>query len=288
MKRKALALTVAIFISSLLFTSVAEAQPEPPNVSTLGPPVFYNRFKSTSVVMILYPENVSSCVNPVQLSFTVAADGFFGQFGNVGVSLDGGVINSVTNFISKSAEELDYPLYWYRTTVKANVMLPTLSEGTHNATVYYGWQYLGINQRYEVDAQRTVQFNIDESPPTISRLSISNKTYNSENITLSFDVNENTSWAAYNLDNQGNVTVQGNVTLTGLSDGSHSIVVYANDTLGNMGESDTVSFTIDTLKAPTVEFFTLAMVLISTALIVVGIVLLVYFKKRKKESEDKT
>lgn len=279
------ALVVAIFISSLLFTSVVKAQSE--LGSPLGPPVFHNQYKSSTVVTILSPENSSNCVNPIQLIFTVAADGLFGQFGHVGVSVDGGVINSVTNFISKSVEETDGLSWgWYRTTVKANVMLPTLSEGHHNVTLYYGWQYQGIPEnpsleRYEVDAQRTVQFNIDESPPTISGLSISNKTYNSENITLSFDVDENISWVAYNLDNQGNVTVQGNVTLTGLSDGSHCVVVYANDTLGNMGESGTVFFTIDTPKAPTVELVTLAMVLISTALIVVGIVLFVYFKKRK-------
>jgi hypothetical protein len=279
------ALIVAIFISFLLITSVAEAQPEPPNVSTLGPPVFYH-YGSDEGVKILSPKNESKCVNPVQLSFTVEADGFFGQFGNVGVSLDGGVINSVTNFISKSVEELDYPLYWYRTTVKANVKLPTLSEGTHNITVYYGWQYQGIPEnpsleRYEVFAQRTVKFSIDESPPTISGLSISNKTYNLEDIPLNFDVDENTSWAAYNLDNQGNVTIQGNVTLTGLSDGYHSIVVYANDTLGNMGESETVFFTIDTLKTPIGEPLTPAIVLVSVILIVMGVVLLTYFKKRK-------
>jgi hypothetical protein len=280
------ALVVAIFILSLLIISVAEAQPELPNDNTLGPPVFNNQYKSTSVIMILSPENSSTIVNSVQLSFTVAADGFFGEFGHVGVSVDGGVIYSVTEFTRKSAKELDYPMYWYRTTVKANVKLPTLSDGTHNATVYYGWQYQGIPEnpsleRYEVSAQSTVQFIIDESPPTITGLSISNKTYNIENVTLSFDVDENTSWMAYNLDNQGNVTVQGNVTLTGLSDGSHSVVVYANDTLGNMGDSETIFFTIDTPKTPTGEFFIIAIVLVSVILIVIGTVLLTYFKKRK-------
>ena len=69
--------------------------------------------------------------------------------------------------------------------------------------------------------------------------------------------------------------------MTGLSDVSHIIIVYANDTLGNIGESDTAFFTIDTPKGPTVDFFTLVMMLINTTLIVVGIVLFVYFKKCK-------
>jgi uncharacterized membrane protein len=144
---------------------------------------------------------------------------------------------------------------------------------------------------------RTVQFSIDESPPTISGLSISNQTYKLEDIPLSFDVDENTSWVAYNLDNQGNVTIQGNVTLRELSDGSHSIVVYAKDSLGNMGNSETVFFTIDTPKnttpetstsaittteTPTIAEFTPAILLSVMILIVFGTGLLVYFKNRKR------
>ena len=43
-----------------------------------------------------------------------------------------------------------------------------------------------------------------------------------------------------------NVTISGNTTLTGFDDGSHYIIVYANDTAGNMGASNTVYFTVDT------------------------------------------
>lgn len=120
---------------------------------------------------------------------------------------------------------------------------------------------------------------IDASPLTISGLSISNKTYNSQDIPLNFNVDKNTSWAAYNLDNQGNETIQGNMTLTGLSNGSHSIVVYANDTLGNMGKSDTVFFTVNTLTG---EDFIPAIVLSGVIVVVVVVGLLVYFKKRKR------
>jgi hypothetical protein len=37
----------------------------------------------------------------------------------------------------------------------------------------------------------------------------------------------------------------GNTTVTNLQNGTHTIRVYANDTLGNMGQSDTVHFTIE-------------------------------------------
>jgi hypothetical protein len=397
--KKAVVLALALLIVSVLISLVVEAQPEPPNVDTLGPVVF---LPPSGSAIILSPINSTSYVNQIQLVFVVEAYGMLGQFGNVGVSIDGGVINSVTDFIDKSVVESGAE--WYKITVLASVTLPTLSEGNHTATVYYGWQYLLIPEdpslrRYEVCAHATVnftvvnadtsnvsnavsditsytkpeisisspsnmsfntnslplnftvghinplateastcysldgkdnitlssgkessiekivtpynleignlsdglhnltvyaeitywhygltsasssvQFTIDTSPPTISGLSVVNKTYDQQTIPLSFNIDENASWAAYNLDNQGNETIQGNTTLTGLSDGSHSIIIYANDTLGNMAKSDTVFFTVNT---PTIEKFIPAIALSGTIVITVAVSLLVYFKKRK-------
>ena len=39
----------------------------------------------------------------------------------------------------------------------------------------------------------------------------------------------------YSRDGQANVTIAGNMTLSDLSEGPRSIIVYANDTAGNMG-----------------------------------------------------
>ena len=88
------------------------------------------------------------------------------------------------------------------------------------------------------------------APPTITNLSIENKTYDKPFLPLAFNLNQNTSWLGYSLDNQPNETISGNVTLTDLTEGNHSLVVYANDTFGNMGKSDTISFNI-ALPAPT-------------------------------------
>ena len=403
MKRKASALTfIFALLISLLIPIVAEAQlpPEPPDVDTLGPVLLLPI--TSDKVLILSPTNsMMGYVNQIQLVFAIEAHSQHGQFGNVGVSLDGGIINCVDDFVGHISASNNRVIGY------GDVMLPTLSEGTHRATVYYGWQYLGVpeypdTKSYQVFALATVDFTvihanssnvstpvidlanarepeistssllnmtlnvnspalnftlsynypialspsvsysidgkdyitilsgkqssivdggriftpynfkidnlsdglhnltvyaeitnwyygsssdscsvqltIDTSPPAISGLSILNKTYNSQDIPLSFNLDENTSWVAYNLDNQRNSTLQGNVTLTGLSDGSHSIVVYANDTLGNMGKSDTVFFTVNTLS---VEDFISAIVLSGVIVIVVAVGLLVYFKKRK-------
>ena len=104
---------------------------------------------------------------------------------------------------------------------------------------------------------------------------LENKTYNTCDIPLSFNVDGEYSWLGYSLDNLANVTIAGNTTLTGLSDGYHSLVVYANDTSGNMGASETIYFNVE-LPFST----TLVIVSVITAA-VASICLLVYFKKRK-------
>jgi hypothetical protein len=404
MKRKASAPILALLIASFLIPLVVEAQaPEPPDVDTLGPVVF--SYQSGNVV-ILSPRNSTNYAKTIQLIFAVEATGMFGQFGNVGVSLDGGVINSVTDFIRKSVVQSGPEWYWYQTTALASITLPNLSEGAHSVTVYYGWQYLGIPenpslQRYEVFAHATVdfmvvnaeatnvsdavsdianytkpeisiasplnktfntlplplsftvsyrypiasnvaihysidgkdniaisstigsstksgeriftpynleinnlfdgshnltvyakityfhygssstsssvEFTIDTSPPTISGLSIVNKTYDTNTIPLNFTINEPASKITYSLDGEANVTITGNTTLSNLSYGTHNITVYATDAAGNKGSSETVHFII---AKPFPTVLVVAASAVSAAVIGAGI--LFYLVKIKK------
>jgi hypothetical protein len=87
------------------------------------------------------------------------------------------------------------------------------------------------------------------------------------------------------LDNQANVTVNGNCTLTGLTEGNHSIVVYANDTFGNMGKSETVAFTVakpEPEPEPLPMTFAVGAILVSA--VAIGAGPLLYFKKRKRKN----
>jgi len=119
----------------------------------------------------------------------------------------------------------------------------------------------------------------DTTPPAISIASPENKTYTTTDVPLNFTVTESVSWIAYSLDGQANVTVTGNTTLTGLSDGSHSLKVYANDTDGNAGASETIYFSVSQEAEPfPTTWIVAAIVLVA----VVGAALLVYFVKGKK------
>jgi hypothetical protein len=86
----------------------------------------------------------------------------------------------------------------------------------------------------------------DTTPPTITVVSPTNKTYSATNISLTFTLNEPTAWTRYSIDGKANVSISRKTTLPQLPDGSHSIVVYASDTAGNIGSSDIINFTIDT------------------------------------------
>jgi hypothetical protein len=78
----------------------------------------------------------------------------------------------------------------------------------------------------------------------ITIISPQNTSYDKSCIPLIFTMNKKVSWIKYSLDGKSNVTITKNTTLTGLSEGKHSIVVFAKDKFGNESKSSTVYFTI--------------------------------------------
>ncbi len=83
------------------------------------------------------------------------------------------------------------------------------------------------------------------APPIIQINSPGNDTYSK--VTLSYTVNRNPAWVGYSLDNTANVTVNGETELANLTQGEHSIILYANDSAGNMGFSNRVFFSVNSL-----------------------------------------
>lgn len=92
----------------------------------------------------------------------------------------------------------------------------------------------------------------DTTPPAISILSPQSKAYAVKDVQLAVVSSEPTSWIGYSLDGNANVTISGNKTITSLSEGEHSVIVYANDTAGNIGRSNIICFSVDTIS-PVIE-----------------------------------
>jgi hypothetical protein len=98
-----------------------------------------------------------------------------------------------------------------------------------------------VDNTYTDDMVRVVHV------PVVSVVSPENRTYVSCSVVLNFTVDEPVSWMGYSLDGLGNVTVTGNTTLTSLTEGSHHVTVFANNTAGVIGVSNTIRFAVDTV-----------------------------------------
>ena len=187
------------------------------------------------------------------------------------------------NYVEYILDEQKHLVYDKETTdLNWSTTLGGLSEGIHSLKVtascksYYVTSTSGGALYYRIYGATSDVINFTVVyPPEISILSIENKTYNTNNIPLNFEVNEPVLKIEYCLDGQGNTPIDGNETLTGLTDGLHNVTIYAIDLDGHVGISETVYFVTDT--------FSTAIVVTAFAVSVaaIGAGLLLYFKKRK-------
>ena len=285
-------LLTAAFITLLLMSATAATQliyfavanPNPFLLFTVHEgDVSPTAISKPPIILLLSPENYSQHpTNNVSFTLNVSVSGSTSTY----------TYYDSTASISPFIKEIYYKADWQPNityvepaqTVSLN--LTGIPEGNHSIVVYanewrsyhsYGnmsglWfivYYVGTN----ITGSSVIKFTIDTTSPKVSILSLENKTYNTPDVPLNFTVSESVSQVAYSLDGQKNVTVAGNTTLTGLSIGDHNLTVYVNDEAGNVGASETIYFSIfpTTLVIPSIASVT-----------VIGVSLLVYFKKRKR------
>jgi N-acetylneuraminic acid mutarotase len=137
----------------------------------------------------------------------------------------------------------------------------------------------GAFQPISAQIDQYTPFGFGTVPPAISIVSPENKTYTVSNVSLTFAVDKPVSWMGYSLDKQANVTVIGNITLTDMPNGYHNLTVYANDTSGNMGASETMYFTVALPSEP----FPTTWIAAAIVMIAIGAVaFLVYFRRIRK------
>ncbi len=129
------------------------------------------------------------------------------------------------------------------------------SDGVHvvNATANDTFNYTG--------ASLPMFYTFDKTLPSIIIITpVDNFTatyLTRTGLPLNFTANgttTNISWCGYSLDSTANVTLPAcaNTTFNVSSDGTHSIILYANDSAGNMNSSDIRYFSVDTV-APTIN-----------------------------------
>lgn len=171
----------------------------------------------------------------------------------------------------------EFPATWDYSNILINV-----PDGEHSIVIYALGQGFyatdgGLTANiFYLTAVSMVKFKIDTAPPQVSVTSPANATYSRSDIPLDFTLYENVSKVTYSLDGIVNSTYSENATLSGLVEGSHTLTVYAWDLAGNVGASETVFFSVE------VPFSTTMVIAPVVSVAVVGVGLLVYFKKRKR------
>ncbi len=106
--------------------------------------------------------------------------------------------------------------------------------------------------------------------------------YDDGNVTLEFDTVQPVVWMGYSLDGQANVTVESSSTvLSDLSNGQHNVRMFAQDKYGNIGVSETISFTV--INAPlSILFIAAAVTIFVVVLVIVGVCLFLFSRKRRR------
>lgn len=283
MKKTVLALILLVVMLPLSCYSVNEVKAE-----TLGPPSM-RVIPTTDDLVLFSPKNLIYNTHSILVNFTVAINGYIAD---VGYSLDNNEeiqrITNITQIYEEPAPDAILPPH-LRITYMVTQELSYLADGEHTITVYHGSQNNGIVPEYLVFSFAETSFSIVTPAPHLQILDVCD-VYNSSKVPLNFTIDEPASWMAYSMDKQANITLGGNITLTGLSEGSHTLVVYANDTAGNMGSSQIINFTVspETQPIPEPEPFPITLVVIAVLVIIATLALvvvilaklLVYYRKK--------
>jgi hypothetical protein len=139
---------------------------------------------------------------------------------------------------------------------------------------------------FSKNSSSSVNFVIDKVP-VVSFLSFENRTFNNSTVPLNFTIDQSVSKVTYTLDGEKTVAINGNSTLTGLSNGYHNVTIYATNEFENTGSSETVTFSIDYMPLDKEEPFPSLIVAVSAAALIMLVAGLLIFSKKRMGSQRK-
>jgi hypothetical protein len=185
--------------------------------------------------------------------------------------------------------------YYGPLSLSGDIGLENLFNGYHKVTIHAEAEYYNIGVgTYKIQSNATVGFFVDTGvAPSVSISALPE--YTASDVTLNVTTDMPVSKITYTIDEQANITVPNNapaqhfglyqysVVLTDLADGSHTLTAYAIDAMGNTGVAEK-NFTVKTSETQSLQgpFPTTLIVGAVVAATVVGLSLLLYFKKRKQ------
>jgi hypothetical protein len=263
--RKGAILTTCLVLVCLIFAFVA--WPENLALVYQDPYDAYGAYyppNPTEACIIELPHNATYTTHNITLVLTTGCHCFY-SFGRY--SLDGG------QEIGINADG-GYGTATFNTTVY-------LKDGNHTLHL----------EEYSpnLEAFATVRFTVNTSLPFITLESPQNQIYHNSTIDLNYTLADKERLdAKYSLDNKENVTVSNKLSapqLSNLTDGTHNLVVYAEDDFGNVYSVET-SFEVNTnpLIAAVAGIPVVLLVFAILAPILIAVVLQVFFKRSKSKT----
>lgn len=281
MKRTALALTLvlALLLSALAGQSDSVARANPYYITEVPPP----EGTEPPTISVTSPLNNSAFAsNNLSIAFKVSISKGTSSIEDVYYEVDWKEGNISVYTYGTSGHSTNISEFPYNETL---VGVPEGNHSLHITATAFGSHVVVVdmtNYIYFISCSSSIYFTVDTTSPSVSVLSLENKSYTTSDLPLNFTVNEHVSQISYVLDGLDNVTINGNTTLNQLAYGDHNLTVYATDEAGNVGASETIYFTV-TEPFPT----TLVIATSGTFAAVAGTGLLWYLRKRRIKSGDK-
>jgi hypothetical protein len=172
-------------------------------------------------VTIVSPQNVTYSQRDVPLTFTVNESPRFIAF----------AVNGQLNL-----------------TASGNITLRGLENGQYSLKMFV------TDQDYNTASSSSISFTVNSTEPyvlpTVSILSPAEGIVNGTQVTIDFTIDRQVFWTAFSLDGSANKTALPHLVIPGLSEGNHSLIVYAGYLPNGMAGYSTVNFTVS-LPHPT-------------------------------------
>jgi hypothetical protein len=275
MKRTAVALALILALLSstaagTLLVNLAKANYLPPPSLEIFSPISPKVYPNASVLL-----NVRVNVLPSEPDITC-----------IRYSLDGKANVTIINLAKE--ENVGY---WTSTkgviasgtAFTAKVYMDNLADGAHSLIVY---AHYANGKEMSRSTEFTVDTNYKHHPPELVILSPQNQTYTTAEVPLTFTIDEPFSFAHCVIDRKfalnESMFLSGNTTLTGLSNGSHTVRLVVGTEKEIVTQTTYFSINIDDPSTnnpdPTIPAVVAGSIGATAA---VGFGLMAYFKKRK-------
>lgn len=247
MKKKTLA--IIVFISVLFLSATAKVWSV--DLAEANPYMYHEITSprpdtSPPRISIAYPQNKTYSTDEIDFDYNVSKPEGPGALGCFILS-----VYYKADWLTQ--EECDYSqnnIPQFPEFEEFHHRLTGIPDGHHsiviNSTGSGGYADMNTLTWYSFDSvgYAVVNFTVDTVAPKVSLLHPGNETYETPDIPIDFTVNEQFSLIKFSLDGQQNVTVAGNAILAALSYGEHNVTLYATDVAGNVGASETVTFSV--------------------------------------------